>query len=555
MLCLVLLLSLFLCSWATVGSELSSGEVANTTEAFIVPISLSSDGESYYAVIALGEIYFRISLDTASSDLWIMASSCSTSACQNTPRYPLTYESATFLAVNDNSTVFGAEYADGTVATGFVAKETLHLSNLTVPNQAFALITNSNVSMIDDISGILGLGFPRISSINTTLTNSTPFFPGLAQQGLLQYPLFGLSLTRNDTGSLSLGAIDSSVVTNLSNVEWNPVVEFSPVSNESSSSSYYQWAIPLQSLAVNGTPITLAPSYPLITANRSIAIFDVGTPGIYGPWADVSNLFSSFSSARLVDGATGQWAVPCDSEMTMSFLFGHMNFTLQPTDYIIGEASGDPGLCLSWPLAVEPSPDGIDWQFGTPFMRTVYTVFSYGIDTLEPPMIGLYPLSNNTSPEVSSVVVSFIESASEVVATTLPNSLIVTPTATTRAYSLNTSVPAFTGGIVSTALATSTYSPIFGAVTTVADASTLNLSAIPLISPPPTVVTLTTTNSAGMVHTTTSHVTIPTQVLGVPPGWNNGGFTARAPVFTLLLSISLPTLLSLVLRFTSLDCL
>lgn len=168
-------------------------------------------------------------------------------------------------------------------------------------------------------------------------------------------------------------------------------------------------------------------------------------------------------------------------------------------------------------------------------------------------MIGLYPLSNVTTPEASSLVESFIASASEIVGTTLPNSLLVTPSATTPAYSLNTSIPAFTGAILQTALATSTYSPIFGAVTTVPNPSFLNLSAIPLITPAPTATTFTLTGSGGALSTTVSQFTIPSIVLGVPPGWNNAGFTVHAPVLTSLLSVALPTLLSLLLHCTSLD--
>ena len=39
-------------------------------------------------------------------------------------------------------------------------------------------------------------------------------------------------------------------------------------------------------------------------------------------------------------------------------------YELHPADYIIGPASGDPNLCLSWPRALPPSADGIDWQLG-----------------------------------------------------------------------------------------------------------------------------------------------------------------------------------------------
>jgi hypothetical protein len=36
---------------------------------------------------------------------------------------------------------------------------------------------------------------------------ATPFFTSLAQQGLLSYPVFAVHLTRNDTGTLSLGKL------------------------------------------------------------------------------------------------------------------------------------------------------------------------------------------------------------------------------------------------------------------------------------------------------------------------------------------------------------
>ena len=50
-------------------------------------------------------------------------------------------------------------------------------------------------------------------------------------------------------------------------------------------------------------------------------------------------------------------------------------FVMQPTDYLIGPTEESPDLCLSWPRATSASSDGIDWQLGTPFLRTVYSVF------------------------------------------------------------------------------------------------------------------------------------------------------------------------------------
>ena len=111
---------------------------------------------SYYAVIQVGDINFRVALDTGSADLWLMSSRCSTKTCSAVPRYPLTYNSPSFVSVNSNSTAFTAQFTDGTSvypvlssvlncrltllfsgASGFIARETVKFSNLTLANQAF----------------------------------------------------------------------------------------------------------------------------------------------------------------------------------------------------------------------------------------------------------------------------------------------------------------------------------------------------------------------------------------------------------------------------------
>ncbi|KAF8638272.1 hypothetical protein AX17_002294 [Amanita inopinata Kibby_2008] len=500
----------------------------------LTPVSFASDRQSYYAVIKIGDIFFRVALDTASADLWIMSTACQTKTCKNVPRYPLSYRSPTFVSVEDNSTSFQVGYADGTFASGFVARESVQLSNLTVPDQVFSMITNSNVSLTDQVSGIMGLGFPRLSTIGNSVTNSTPFFAALAQQGLLDYPLFGVSLTRNYSGSLTIGAVDSSVVTNASQINWNKVVEFPPFGTESNSSSYLHWAIPMSGFSVGTIRMSPQPTYPKNTKNSSYALFDIGTSGIYGPFSDVSRLFSLIDGARLVD-QSGQWVVPCDTTTTMSLFFGKQEYILQPTDYLIGPASGSPNLCLSWPRATLPSSDSIDWQIGSAFLRTVYSVFSFGINTKESPMIGLFSVTNATSmPESPSDIGSFLSSESATVATTLPNFVLAQPTYTTPPYALNSSIPATVGGIVQTGLATSTYKPILGQ-------SAFNVTALPTISPSPTLLTLIVTNSLGQLTTSISSHSMAAFTLGVPPGWNGGSilhppspYVMAVPIFVFL---------------------
>ncbi|KAF8632240.1 hypothetical protein AX15_001990 [Amanita polypyramis BW_CC] len=495
----------------------------DVARAGITSLAFTSDRQSYYIMIQVGGIYFRVALDTASSDLWIVSTACQSRTCATVPRYPLSYQSPTFVSIASNYTAYQASYADGTAVSGFVALESVQLANMTVPRQAFGIITSSNVSFTNEVSGIMGLGFPRLSSIPNSVTNSIPFVAGLAQQGLLNYPLFGVSLTRSSSGSLTIGAVDSSIVTNGSQINWNKVAEFAPFNTESNSSSYLQWAIPMAGFSVGGARLYPQPTYPSVTKNQSYALFDIGTSGIYGPYGDVSRLFALIDGARLVDESTGgQWVVPCDTTTTMSLFFGKREYVLQPTDYLIGPALGNPNLCLSWPKATPPSSDGIDWQIGSAFLRTVYTVFSFGINTKEPPMIGLYSPNNGTNAtETSADISSFMSSESATIATTLPNFVLLNPTYTTPPYALNSSVPAVVGGIVATGLATSTYSPIVGQ-------SIFNVTALPIISPSPTLMTLIITNSYGQLSTSISTYATPSVKLGVPPGWNGSG-ALRAP--------------------------
>ncbi|KAJ7104191.1 acid protease [Mycena belliarum] len=506
---------------------------AHPTISGITPVTISSDRQTYFAVLQTGTISFRVALDTASSDLWIMGSTCSSGSCPTVPRYPLKYGSPTFEVVNNNQTIFKAGYADGTVASGFVAKESIRLANVTLPSQAFAIVTETNVTMLDDVSGILGLGFSRLSSISASSNNSAPFFHSLAEQGALDYPLFGLSLTNDQSGSLSLGAIDGAIVTNVSQIGWNKVVEFSPIGSQSNVSSYLHWVtvcfMLLFSILVNGTRISPIPTYPKVTGN-SLALFDIGFSGIFGPYQDVERLFDQIDGSRLV--SEGQWAIPCDTVVPLSFTFGQQTYTVEPTDYLIGPASGNPKICLTWPQARPPSADGIDWQFGGAFLRTVYSIFSYGINAKEPPLIGFYPLNNATEKINSTAVAEFLSSQSATVATTLPNSLLPTPSFATPSYGFNSSIKAPTGELVSSNLATSTYSAIFGT-------KVGNATSIPLITPAPTVTTIIMTNAEGVVTTSTSTLPQPSVMLGLPG--SNAVVTHPAPLIftTLCLALSL----------------
>ena len=203
------------------------------------------------------------------------------------------------------------------------------------------LVENSNVSFTDLTSGILGLGFPRLSSFSTgkdnrkafylvlicfwkfTSPTGLPFFANLAAQGLLEYPLFAFSLTGNSSGTLTLGAVDGSVVKNPNLISWIQVAEFPPFGVESNESSYFEWAVPVTGFTVCflhlglyfcwfpvRSTILLSHQFQHIMQPNNLAwlslicTFDSsgqtfspfnfsssGAPGIYGTYQDVSSIW------------------------------------------------------------------------------------------------------------------------------------------------------------------------------------------------------------------------------------------------------------------------
>lgn len=213
-------------------------------------------------------------------------------------------------------------------------------------------------------------------------------------------------------------------------------------------------------------------------------------------------------------------------------MISRQNITLQPTDFLIGPASGNPSLCLTWPQALPPSSDGIDWQLGTPFLRSVYSVFSYGINTKEAPMIGFYALASGSPPPMNTTdVLSFLSAASSTIETTLPNYLLPTPTYTIPRYAFNTSVPVTLGQLDTAALATRTYVPLL-------ESPHVNVSALPTVQGIPTRVTLIITNSNGEILTSTSDVPQTTPALGLPPGVSSAIPTSTQS-FSIVLTVSI----------------
>jgi len=163
---------------------------------------------------------FNVVLDTGSSDLWVTDSSCLSSACPTTQ-----FDESASSTIRTSSSGTSINYGSGSVA-GDLARDTVTMGNFTVQNQVFrkpllgfilrSCLTTlavaadrvTNGLLLDPTSGIMGLGWPAISS-----TQSTPWWLNLLNQNQLEAPEFSFWLTRTIDDPTARGLTPGGIFT------------------------------------------------------------------------------------------------------------------------------------------------------------------------------------------------------------------------------------------------------------------------------------------------------------------------------------------------------
>ncbi|KAF8066553.1 aspartic peptidase domain-containing protein [Lyophyllum atratum] len=120
---------------------------------------------TYNVLVTIGGVSTPVVLDTGSSDLWVISD-----ACASCSRAVQLYPQKTFQSVGLEARLLYGDSRTGTHAFGLIGKDTVDLAGLTLQNQFFAAINDTNTSVEDTGSaGIFGLGFPVNSVIWTTV--------------------------------------------------------------------------------------------------------------------------------------------------------------------------------------------------------------------------------------------------------------------------------------------------------------------------------------------------------------------------------------------------
>ncbi|KAI9644565.1 hypothetical protein NHQ30_006586 [Ciborinia camelliae] len=246
------------------------------------------DAGFWFANITIGASKdpVQVLIDTGSADLVLnpglyKASSASIDLYKS---FNVTYGTVT----SDSSSGSSSE-----TITGSLYNDTVLFQSLTLPNQTIGIIpsiSNTTSTSIYPHNGIVGLGDPSLSG-----SNSTPYFHNLCDQHLVSECRFGLALSTNGSGSLTLGALDTDLVseTSLTKV---PIIQ--------------EWAT-FGDIAVNGK----------IVEKDALLEFDSGSSGIIGPISAIETLFNLTNiQSVLIPSAAGNTLVgyyPCSTLPTI----------------------------------------------------------------------------------------------------------------------------------------------------------------------------------------------------------------------------------------------
>ncbi|EKM60319.1 uncharacterized protein PHACADRAFT_132810 [Phanerochaete carnosa HHB-10118-sp] len=288
---------------------------------------------------------FTIDFDTGSSDLWVPSASCTDSICSGKNKYDASKSSTSA----QQSGTFTIVYGDQSTVTGPIYSDDVAVAGLTATGQYFSPVTSlSNSFANSQLDGILGLAYPRLSSLG-----GTPFFNTLINQGKVSAGEFGFVLA--SAGSeLYLGGTDTS--------KYTGPIEYHGVDT---STGFWQ-ATGAKSLVGTTT-----------TNSGFNTIIDSGTTLMYAPQAHVSAFYAAIPGSFEFDYEHGYYAYPCGSLPTVTFNWGGKAWEVTEANFNLGPVGGN--LCAG-ALAVASRSLGLDdntWLLGDAFMKNVYTTFSF----------------------------------------------------------------------------------------------------------------------------------------------------------------------------------
>ncbi|KAJ7229496.1 aspartic peptidase domain-containing protein, partial [Mycena rebaudengoi] len=139
------------------------------------------------------------------------------------------------------------------------------------------------------------------------------------------------------------------------------------------------WQIPLsdEPITINGKTITIPDA-------SSLSTFTTNAHSIRGPTSEVAAIWIAIPGSSGKPTADGFYHFPCNTELNITISFGGNAWPLNPADLSRGVVASDTSMCLGNIVGI----DAPNWDFGSAFLRNVYSVYRQ-----VPPSVGFAQLS------------------------------------------------------------------------------------------------------------------------------------------------------------------
>ncbi|RCN33013.1 eukaryotic aspartyl protease [Ancylostoma caninum] len=299
---------------------------------------------------------FYLSMDTGSSNMWVIAQGCAQPQCTGYPssyRPKLKYRpgaSSTFKKIPQG---FYMYYHTGSVS-GYYATDRINFAGVRIENQKFGVATAiANVFGYQPIDGVFGLGWPSLAVGNV----KTPMEAILPQ---LDKKLFTVWLGRRTTtaygalaGSIQYGALDTTHCD--SAINWVPL------------SKAQYWQFPIQGFQLGQ----------FIRTSVDQVITDTGTSFIGAPMGVLNGIIqmtgAKYSNKNQI------YVVPCTTmfrQPNALFKINGNQYVIPSSQYVLDLKLGN-GYCALAFFGIQAGGFGTPWILGDPFIRTYCHVHDF----------------------------------------------------------------------------------------------------------------------------------------------------------------------------------
>lgn len=324
-------------------------------------------------------------IDTGSSDSWVVSSDLQCVDIET--KVPLSQDACGFGPLFDSSIgsftnitdeAFSISYfPEGETLKGDMGYAPITLGGLTVPEQQVALVNYAAWIGDESSSGLLGLGYPAITSGRNRTTGEyveyDPLFTTMVKEGVVSNGIFTLVIDRVPQGTSPLApaglmALGGLVPESYYEAPFTSV----PIVQDGGEYTWYNVDAKLK-YGANGSVTALA------TTASFETIVDSGTSPNFIPTAATKALNALFDPPAVYNATLEYYTVDCDATAPYAaYVIDGVEMPMDPQDMIVRSLNGLPGyedVCFSAFADGGPNVAGSSFIIGAVWQRNYVVAY------------------------------------------------------------------------------------------------------------------------------------------------------------------------------------